>query len=316
MDMFRDYFSREELMGSIAKAQYLPGRFAELFESRALTSTTLALEDLPKNGASVLSAVPRGTPSKIETLERRNVFTFTTNHYRADGSVYADELLNMRAVGANAAVEVIQMRRDELIARLRRDIDFTHESLRTATIVTPTNHFGNMPAEATIAFVADATKTRAEIFTKIIKPMEVALDGIPFSGIRVFCDDALWAKVIENKAIKDTWMGYAMAANLRNDPREQVSFAGVTFERHRGSGTVIIPSGKARAIPEGVPGMWIQAFAPADTHDTVGMGRVGTPYYPQSIPSSDNRRWYFEIQTNCVMVCTRPTCVLPLASSD
>jgi hypothetical protein len=140
------------------------------------------------------------------------------------------------------------------------------------------------------------------------------LDGIPFTGIRALCSDALWAKLIENTAIKATWLNYQQAMNLRNDPREMVFFGGVTFERYRGTGTVVIPTGELRAFPENVPGMWMQAFAPADTLDTVGAGAMGTPYYPQAIASSDNRRWFMEIQTNCVMLCTRPTAVLQITT--
>lgn len=314
MDIFRDYFTRENLLASIAKAPYIPGRLASLFESRALTSTVLALEEQPTNGATILAGVPRGTPSRIETLERRNVHTFTTTHYRADGSVYADEVLNARGAGVNAAVEIINMRRDELTMRLRRDIDLTHESLRVACLVTPTNAFGNVTASQQIALNTDATKTRKEIFDKIIVPMETALNGIPFSGLHAYCSDAFWSKLIENAAVKATLLNYAMAQDLRNDPREMVNFGGVTWERYRGTGTVVIPTGTARIVPEGVPNMWIQAFAPADTLDTVGAGAMGTPYFPQAIASADNRRWYLEIQTNCVMVCTRPSAVLIIAT--
>lgn len=314
MDIFRDYFTRENLLASIAKAPYIPGRLASLFESRALTSTVLALEEQPTNGATILAGVPRGTPSRIETLERRNVYTFNTTHYRADGSVYADEVLNARGAGVNAAVEIINMRRDELMMRLRRDIDLTHESLRVACLVTPTNAFGNVTASQQIALNTDATKTRKEIFDKIIVPMETALNGIPFSGLHAYCSDAFWSKLIENAAVKATLLNYAMAQDLRNDPREMVNFGGVTWERYRGTGTVVIPTGTARIVPEGVPNMWIQAFAPADTLDTVGAGAMGTPYFPQAIASADNRRWYLEIQTNCVMVCTRPSAVLIIST--
>lgn len=314
LDIYRDYFTREQLMASIAKAPYIPGRLSEYFESMPLTSTTLSLEDQPTNGASILAGVPRGTPSKVETLERRNVFTFNTSHYRADGNVYADEVLNARAYGANGGAEIIQQRRDMLMARMRRDIDLTHESLRMAQMVTPTNAFGTMPASQQIAFNTDATKTRAEIFTKIIKPIESALDGIPHSGIWALCEDAIWAKLIENAAIKATWLNWQNANSLRGDPREMVNFGGVTFERYRGTGTVNLTSGHIRAFPVGVPQMWVQAFAPADTLDTVGAGAMGTPYWPQAIPSSDNRRWYLEIQTNCVMVCTRPTAVISITT--
>ena len=313
MDIFRDYFTREALLASIAKVQYVPGKFAPWFESRSLNGTIFALEDVPVQGYNILADVPRGTPSKVETLVRRAVHTFNTKHYRVDGAVYADEVLNMRGQGVANAVDIIQQRRDETMAKLRRDIDMTHESLRLACILTPDNAFGSKPADVSIALATDATKTRQEIFTKIIKPMETALDGIPFTGLHAYVDDTAWGKLIENAAIKATYDGWSMAASLRNDPRETVNFGGVTWERYRGYGSIAIPSGKAIVLPVGVPQMFLQAFAPADTLDTVGTGSMGTPYFPQSIPSVDNRRWYMEIQTNCVMVCTRPTAVLTVA---
>jgi hypothetical protein len=315
MDIFRDYFTREALLASIAKVQYVPGKFAPWFESRSLNTTTFALEDVPIEGYNLLTETPRGTPGKVETLTRRQVHTFQTKHYRVDGSVYADEVLNMRGTGVNNAVDIIQRRRDETMAKLRRDIDMTHESLRLNCILSPDNAFGPKPADVTVALTVDATKTRDEIFTKIIKPMESALDGIPFTGLYAFCDDTFWGRLIENKAIKDTLIYHSMAMSLRNDPRETVMFGGVTWERYRGYNTIAMPTGKAIVLPQGVSEMFLQAFAPADTLDTVGTGSMGTPYFPQAIPSVDNRRWYMEIQTNCVMVCTRPYAVLTVASS-
>lgn len=313
-DIYRDYFTRENLMASIAKAPYIPGRLSEYFESMPLSSTVLALEAQPTNGASILAGVPRGTPSKVETLERRSVHTFVTTHYRADGNVYADEVLNARATGATGAAEIINQRRDMLMARMRRDIDLTHESLRMTVVKTPTNAFGTMPGSQTIALNTDATKTRKEIFDKITTVIESALDGIPYTGTMALCGDTFWGKLIENAAVKATLLNYSMAQSLRNDPRETVFFGGVQWERYRGTGTVVMTTGEARVFPVGVPQMWLQAFAPADTLDAVGAGALGTPYYPQAIPSSDNRRWYLEIQTNCVMVCTRPTAVLTIAT--
>lgn len=315
MDIFRDYFTREALLASIAKVKYVPGKFAPWFESRSLNGTIFALEDVPIQGYNILSESPRGTPSKVETLARRAVHTFNTKHYRADGAVYADEVLNMRGLGITNAVDVIQQRRDEVMAKLRRDIDMTHELLRLTTIITPNNAFGSKPGTQTIAFGTDATKTRAEILSKVIKPMEQALDGIPFSGLHAYVEDTGWAKIIDNAEIKKTYDGWSMAASLRGDPRETVDYGGVIWERYRGYGSIAIPTSTAIVLPVGVPQMFLQAFAPADTLDTVGTGSMGTPYFPQAIPSADNRRWYMEIQTNCAMVCTRPTAVITLTIS-
>ena len=82
---------------------------------------------MPKNGAQLITKTARGAPSRIASLEKAKVHTFETEHYRVDGSVYADEVLNMRAAGnASAAVEIIQKRRDALITRMSSDVDIQH----------------------------------------------------------------------------------------------------------------------------------------------------------------------------------------------
>lgn len=314
MDIFRDYFTREQLLLSLSKVPFIPGRLSEYFDTIGLSGTLFSIESRPENAPSIIAATPRGTPSKVETLEKRSVYTFETTHRRFDGSVFADEVLNMRGSGANMAAEVIIQRRDSLITRLRNDIDLTLESIRVACLNTPSNAFGAMPASAQIALNTDATKTRAEIFNKIIMPIRTALGGIPFSGVKALCSSTFWAKFIENAAVKATLLNYSMAQSLRNDPREMVSFGGVNWEFYDGTGSVTIPAGEARLFPTGVPQMWIQAFAPADTLDTVGANALGVPYYMQAIQSRDNRSWYIEVQTNPVAVCTRPTAVLPITT--
>ena len=184
-----------------------------------------------------------------------------------------------------------------------------------ATLLAPSNAFGTAPAETSIAFGTDATKTRAEFFTKLWLPMEAALDGINFGGINVLCSDAYWTALFENKAIKDTYLNTQQAADLRKDPRETVFFGGINFERHRGSSAIKIPTGKAIAVPTGVAGLFIQAFGPDDTLDSVGAGSLGSPYYLRAFDLDDNKGWRIRAQTHCVMLCTRPTAVLPLAFS-
>lgn len=318
MDFYTDFFNANELIASIAKAPYIPGRLADpaIFSTRQLAGTKLSLEDQALNDAELLTATPRGTPSKAQVLERRAVHTFETSHYRKDGAVYADEVLNARAVGVTAARESMVTRRDEVMAKLRRDIDLTHESLRITTLNSPSNAFGNAPASAAVAFGATDSAIRSAIFNNIIKPMESALKGIPYSGLLALCDDTFWAGLIESKTIKETYLNQVQASALRGSTTEQVIFGGVTFERYRGVGSTVISSGKAKVIPVGVSELFIQAFAPADTMDQVGAGAMGQPYYANAYPIDDgNRGVYIEMQTNPVMVCTRPQAVLTLGLS-
>lgn len=314
---YEDFFTQTALLEAVANTNYVPGQIGSsgLFETRALSGTKMALEEQPANGgATLMTATPRGTASKAATLARRAVHTFETAHYRVDGAVYADEVLNMRASGANAVGELITTRRDETLAMLRRDVDLLLENLRLNTLITPDNAFGFKPADVVVAFQTDATKTRAELFTKVIKPIEDALGGIPFSGIDLYCSDGIWDDVIENKGIKDTYLLSLQAQSIRGDGRDSFMWGGINFIRYRGAGTTVITANKAIAVPRGVPGLFLQGFAPADTIDSVGAGALGTPYYPQAYPiDSGNRGWHIEMQTNPVMVCTRPAVVQTVA---
>lgn len=139
MDIFRDYFTRENLVRSLEKAPFIPGRLGELglFETVGLTATTFAVEESTTDGAKVLSAIARGAPRTQTGLEKRKVHTFTTQTFGDEGAVYADEALNARGAGPNAAVEVITDRRDRLVRRLRRHIDLTLESLRMGVLLAP-----------------------------------------------------------------------------------------------------------------------------------------------------------------------------------
>lgn len=315
MDFFTDFFTADELIASVAKAPYIPGQLADpmIFTTRALSGTRLALEEQPLNDAALLTSTPRGTPSKAQTLDRRTVHTFETEHYRKDGAVYADEVLNMRAVGVTNAREAIVSRRDEVVARLRRDLDLTHEYLRVSCVNSPDNAFGSAPAAAAIAFGVSDSAIEKEIFTKIIKPLEAALLGIPYTGIKAFCDDTFWEALISSKTIRETYLNQSAANALRDPLVERFNYRGVIWERYRGSGSVDIASGTAKVIPLGIPDLFIQAFAPADTLDSIGAGAMGTPYYMNAYPIDDgNRGWYLEMQTNVKMVCTRPASILTI----
>lgn len=315
MDFFTDYFTAEALIASVAKAPYVPGRLADpaIFSTRGLTGTRLALEELPLNDASLITATPRGTPSKAQTLEKRAVHSFATAHYRKDGAVYADEVLNLRAPGVTTAHQAITQRRDEVIARLRRDMDLTLEYLRMSCVNTPDNAFGSSPANAAIGFGTSDSAIEKEIFTKVIKPLETALNGITYTGILALCDDTFWESLIVSKTIRETYLNQTAANALRDPMSERFTYRGVTWERYRGAGSVVIESGTAKIIPLGIPDLFIQAFAPADTLDSVGAGASGSPYYVSAYPIDDgNRGWYMEMQSNPVMVCTRPTAILTI----
>lgn len=321
MDIFRDYFTRENLVRALDKAPYTPGRLGELglFETVPLTSTTMAIEEQATDAGKVLTAIPRGAPRQTSGLDKRKVHTFTTQSFGAEGAVYADEALNARGAGVNGQAEVVQDRRDRLVAKLRRHIDLTHESLRMQCLLAPgTSEFGAAGTEQTIAVQTDATKMRSEVFNKIITPIEAALDGLTFSGVHVLCSDGFWANLIENKAIRETFLNWTAAAELRGDTRQAFAFGNVMWERYRGTSAVKITDNKAVAFPVGSQGVFFQGFAPNDTMESVGAGALGQPYYIGAKPVQDalgTKAMEVAVATHPKVVCGRPASVFLIKMS-
>jgi hypothetical protein len=316
MDLFKDYFTRETLAAVLLKTPFIPGRLGEtgLFTTKGLTSTTALIEELPSNSVTPDSAaIPRGAPATALSLDTRKMHSFQTASYAWNGSVLADEVLNVRAAGGGAA-EIVSTRVADLMAKLRRKADLQHEAQRMACLKAPSNSIGTAPASAVVAVQTDATKLRQELFNKVQTVIENALGGIPYTGVRVFCSAGYWAALIENKWIKDTYLNTSAAATLRQSGlTEEIAVAGIVFERYRGAGTVALATDTALAVPEGVPELFLQCFAPDDTLDSVGVGAVGAPYYPRSALLDDNKGWRLTMQSHPLMVCTRPEAVVTLA---
>ena len=322
MDNYRDYFTREELVRALAAAPYTPGTLGALgiFETVPLSGTTFAVEVETKDSGRILTGYPRGAPRQQTTLDKRKVHTFgVSTAYGDQGNVMADEVLNGRGAGVAGARALIENRRAKLVAKLRRTIDLTHESLRMGCLLSPaTTEFGAAADAATIAVQTDATKLRQEIFNKIILPMEAEMDGLPYGNPVVLCSDGYWSDLIEAKSIRDTYLNYQAAAELRGAVVEEFVFGGVTWRRYRGTGSVKIPTNEARAVPTGVPDTFWQLFAPNDTVESVGNGALGQPYYMGSSELKDSqgvKGWEVSIASHARVLCGRPKLIIPIVKS-
>jgi hypothetical protein len=290
-----------------------------LFKTLGLTSTTLAIEALPDNDVTNSSAIARGGPPKPLNLEKRVVETFPVASYAWNGAVMADEVLSARAAGTSGAAEVIQSRVNDVTTMLRNQADFQHEYLRIAVINSATNAFGSAGADQTVAFgSADTVAVHASIHQHITLRLEAALGGLPYSGVDVLCSDTYWQGLIQSKTVRETYLNTAAASSLRGIPMDYMDFGNVRWWRYRASGNIAITSGEAKAIPRGVPGLFVQAFAPDDTVSSVGQGAMGAPYYLASRPidtPAGIKGYQMTLQTHPVMVCTRPQCVLTISLS-
>jgi hypothetical protein len=318
MDFFRDYFTAEALMGNLVETPYTPGLVGSLgvFRTIPLPGTVLALETLRDQDHKLPVATPRGTPGNARDVKRGVVNTFTTQHYKQSASVIPDEVLDMRNPGT-AARQTLETRRNEKLAGLRRDTDLLLEKLRMDVLTTPNAAtdgqalYGSAGTEQTIAFQTDGTKLRKEVFTKVRKPIETALGGLSYTGVVMLWEDGGWQELLDSPYIKGVMMASpTVSQQLLEQGRDEIEVMGVRHIRYRAGGGVAPPTNKAIAFPVGVQNLFVQAFAPADTMDQVGSGVMGGPYYVEGRAIDEGRRGYqMDIQTNPVMVCTRPGAV-------
>jgi hypothetical protein len=325
IDPFKaDSFTLTELTAAIATQPFKPGRIAALglFEEAAISTTSVIVDEL----TGVLSLVPtspRGGAATPHPRPGRASRSFIAPHIAKRRMIMADELQNVRAFGMDTA-ETINMVRDQILASMKQELEATIEWHRVGAIkglildADASSVIYNLFTEFNLSqqtegflLTTSTTKVRNKI-SAVLKMIEDELGNAPFRGVRAFCGQTFWDTLIEHDAVKATYLNSQYAADLRNDPRETVTFGGITFERYRGSvgGTAFVADDDAYAFPEGVPGMFITRFAPADYVETVNT--LGLPVYAKSVLDEMGKGMEIEAQSNPLSICTRPRAVIKL----
>lgn len=321
-----DAFTLIELTAAINKAPYRPMRIQELglFEEQGLVTTTASV-DVRDGVLSVIEVRPRGAPGKPiqnEMEASRKAIPFLIPHLPARAQILAHEVQNVREFGTEGMPEDITVVRDERIASMRADLDYTNESHRVSAIkgsfidangdsVSLFTKFGVTQQTHVIPLSPSAASgARGEMF-EVRKKIRTGLGGTPWRGVRVLCGDDFWAALIEDDDTKKTYLNQAQAAELRGDPTQSFQAYGATWEWYEGTSDCNFGS-DAYAIPE-TPGLFITRFAPADTLDAIGTR--GLPYYASAEVLDHGKGVDLEAQSNPLNLCTRPNAVIKLTLS-
>ena len=317
-------FKITTLTAAINKIPFQPTRIGDMgiFTASGINTLDCAIEE--SNGTLQLVEVkPRNAPGKQISDAPRKVRTFRVPHLPESSSVMADEVQGVRAFGSDGSqTEVLQVRINERLADMRRNLDYTLEQHRVAAIM---GNFYDANGGTTSLFtefaVAQQTqamnlhKTNTSYFREqlfnVRKKVRVGLGGIPGSdgSLRVLCGDAFWAALLEDKDIKSTFLNQQQAAELRGTVTDSVRIGSATFEWYEGTAEVNLGS-DAYVIPESVPGLFITRYAPANYAETVNS--IGLPFYAKGAPMKFNKGWEMEAQSNPLNLCTRPAAIVKL----
>lgn len=318
-------FTLTSLTLAMNNLKYQPGRLGELglFEEAGVSTLSVAIEE--RDGILQLADIrPRGAPGKPVHGEARRIRDFRIPHIPQTAQILADEVQGIRAFGSENAEEALTTRINDRLTTMRRSIDYTMESHRLSAVmgnyydangsaVSLFTEYGVSQTTQSMGFSTSATsKARENCFTMLEK-IETALDGVPFNRVRVLCSSGFWKALIEDKDAKETYLNTMMASSLRNDPRLAFDWNGFTWEYYRGTAAVKITDDYAYAVPEGVPGLFVTRYGPANYMETVNT--IGLPYYVKAERIEMDKGMKLESQSNPLNICTRPAAIVKVSKS-
>ncbi|MCO8167862.1 major capsid protein [Pseudomonas sp. 21LCFQ02] len=312
-------FGVPALTVAINEQPYLPGRIGALglFQEQGIQTLTVQIE---KDG-DTLALVPageRGTSGLVVGASKRDLIPFNTVHLPQRFTIKADEIQSIRAFGSQTELQAVQDVVNARLARARRQLDATHEFQRMgalngvvldadgeSVLLNIYDRFGVQRQTLPMNLNDPATDVRVRT-GEALDMQEDALGNVTSSGSRAFCGKNFWNKLIGHKSVKETYIATIAAAELRGDARESFEFGGVIWERYRGkvAGVSFVHDDEARLVPEGVPDLYISAFAPADYMETVNT--LGIPYYSKLETLPFGKGVAGEAQSNPLHLCTRP----------
>ncbi|MCH2341464.1 major capsid protein [Pseudomonas sp. NPDC047963] len=319
-------FSVSSLLAVINEEHILPGQIAAsgLFDEAGVSSTTVQIEK-DGNVLALVPAAPRGGSGFAVIADRRQLIPFNTVHLPQVFQILADEIQGIRAVGSRTELQSVQAVVARRVEKARLQLDLTHEYQRIGAIKGEVidadgvsvlldifQRFGiDRPDAFSMELASADTDVRAKA-VDVLDAQEDALGNVTSTGARAYCGKTFWSMLISHNSVRETYLASEAASALRGDGRLAFEFGGIVWERYRGkhSGVPFVADDRAHVVPEGVSGLFVSAFAPADYMETVNT--EGLPYYSKLERLPFDKGVLGEAQSNPLHLCTRPLAVREL----
>ena len=138
--------------------------------------------------------------------------------------------------------------------------------------------------------------------------VESKLGKVGYRGLRVLCGADFFDAFTSHPLVVASWNRFNESSMQRDDLRNGFTYAGITFEEYRGGEGVTIEADEAWGFPEGVQGMFIERYAPADYMEAANT--MGIDFYSKSEPMPFDKGITIETQSNPLVLNTRPNAVV------
>lgn len=300
---------------------------AGIFSTKTISTTVVGIEE--SHGVlNIIPAIKRGSPATKNITSKRKMRYFELLHIPHEDQITPEELQNIRAFGQNTLKQATQEMMDRLIT-IRRKHDITLEYLKMGAMLgeilnadgsTLYNLYDEFDiVKKVIGFSTDVATTdiREKCFG-VSRWMEDNLMGEVMDFVDVWCSQGFFDALVGHKAVKETYLNYAEAAEkVGGDIRKGFSYGGLRFSEYRAvattpDGTVrrFIPDGKAIAFPMGTTDSFKTFFGPGNYISTVNT--IGRELYARVRFPDDDRSVEIETEQNPLPICKRPALLVHL----
>lgn len=318
-----DGFTLAEMTAAINELPHLPMQLGNsgLFSYSGISKLSVFVEK-QGNTLALVANQPRGAAGSAIGRRTGNLRSFVVTHLPLNDRILADEVQGVRAFGTEDQATPLEQKRLEVMQLGMQRLDYTLEHMRVGALKgvvvdadgTTVLHdffaeFG--VSQNTLDFELDQATTDVRLkCDTALNSIQDELGGSPYTGMVAFCGRTFWQSLIGHKSVKETYLNQSQAAQLRGSTAESLDFGGVVWQKYRGAanGSQMIGANDAYIVPQGVPGLLIGRFGPADYMETVNT--VGLPIYAKGIPMRNGKGWDIEMQSNPIHILTRPRAVL------
>ncbi len=327
MDVFgADAFDMMSMTAAVDKVGFKPQLLGDLgiFDPVPVTTTTVFIEERA-NEPALIQISTRGEAPNKKGAEQRKVTNVETTRIATSDRVSADQIQNIRAFGSESELQMVVNEVNRRQFLLRRDMELTAENMRLGCVqgtvldADDTELFNwatllsqTIPAE--VNFDLDAGSPTSGVLRKACNVAKRSilrgLKGLGGSSVGIIglCGDAFWDGLTAHKEVRETFLNWSAAAELRQgNAFESFRFGSIDWINYRSTddgSTVGIGTDKCKFFPTGT-GIFQVAQAPAETFDFVNT--PGQPLYSWLVNDKDRNAWVdVEMYSYPLHVCTMP----------
>lgn len=305
-----ELFKLGSLVAAINHLPTVPTYLARLFQVKRQKNTAVIVDEQ----SGKLSLVPAGDrrgPGAPTGKTARKARTFSTIHLPTTGFVLAEDAQGVRGFGEEDQAKTIAELVNDELQRMKNNIIATREHLRvgaiqgkiydadgTTLIENLFTAFGVTQETVACALNVNTTKVRTKIMEAKRKSEAAIGDTVMIRGWKCIASPGFMDAFTNHDDVKKAWEGWQAAQDrLGGDVRAGFTYGSTEFMEYNVSvgGVSYIADGEAFLFPD-VPGMLVEAIAPANYEETVNT--LGLEYYAKAEPMKFGKGRDLEAQSN------------------